>query len=303
MTTGTALSIGNFDGAHAGHVALVRAARDAVGPAGRVVALSFDPHPAAVLHPDRRPERLSLFSQRARWLETAGADQVVALSPTPRLLAQGPREFLADIMAAHRPSVIVEGPDFRFGRDRQGSVQTLLELAPDLGYQAIIVDAVEASLTDGSVVVISSSTIRWLLRQGRVRDAARLLDRPYELIGQVVPGDRRGRRIGMPTANLDHGGCLLPADGVYAGTARRPDGAVFPAAISVGTKPTFGHHPRVCEAHLIGFDGAMDEYGWTMTLHLVDWLRDQITCPDRESLVEQMRRDVDEARTICTAVS
>jgi riboflavin kinase/FMN adenylyltransferase len=158
---------------------------------------------------------------------------------------------------------------------------------------------VEASLSDQHVVRVSSTMVRWLVQRGRMFDAATLLGRPYELIGPVVRGDRRGRTFDVPTANLDHGECLLPADGIYAGTARHENGAAYPAAISVGTKPTFGDRPRSCEAHLIGYDGALDDYGWTLHLEIRSWLRDQIRYDDAGALVRQLKRDISRAAELC----
>ena len=207
MLPSTAVTIGAFDGVHLGHAALVAAARDAVGDRGRVVALCFEPHPMAVLRPDAAPARLSTFRQRSRWLRDAGADEVIPLEPSDSLLGKSPRSFLEWVVAEYACTEIVEGPDFRFGRDRAGSIETLRELAPTLGYRAIEVDAVHGTLTDGSVVKISSSIVRWLVNAGRGRDAARLLGPPYGGGGPVGRGtggcvmrgsDERGRSGSEP---------------------------------------------------------------------------------------------------------
>jgi riboflavin kinase/FMN adenylyltransferase len=272
-------------------------ARSAVGDGGRVVVLAFEPHPLRVLHPSRAPAQLSTFQQRRAWLMEAGADEVVALEPTTEFLSQSPRSFLETVAVQHSAGVIIEGPDFRFGRDRAGSVETLMEHQRPLGYRAIVVDDVEATLTDHSVVRVNSSLIRWMVQHGRLRDAGILLGRPYELACEVVRGDGRGgSELGVATANLDHGAYLLPADGIYAGTATGPDGVTYPAAVSVGTKPTFGEHPRVCEAHLVDYEGGGDGYGWTMRLQLRDWLRDQIAFESVELLIDQLHRDIARVR-------
>jgi riboflavin kinase/FMN adenylyltransferase len=289
---GSAISIGNFDGVHRGHVELIRRARDAVGADGVVIALAFDPHPATVLRPEAHPELLSTFDQRVGWLMEAGADRVEPLVPTPELLAMRPEQFLGMVVDQYAPSVIVEGPDFRFGRGREGSVDTLRQLEATYRYRTIIIDQLEAALSDQTLVDVSSTMLRWLIDRGRVRDAAKLLGRPYQLIGTVVQGEQQGRLLNMPTANLGDNPRLLPADGVYGGEARRPDGAVFPAAISIGTKPTYGARPRVCEAHLIGYEGPLDDYGWTVQLCFCEWIRDQLALPDTDALMAQMQRDV-----------
>ncbi len=299
MSGSTAIIIGNFDGVHVGHMQLVRVARSVVGDDGRVIALSFDPHPLTVLR-GSDPGRLSTMPERTRDLRRAGADDVVALEPTVAFLHQEPEEFLTTIIDPYRPDAIVEGPDFRFGRDREGTVQTLRTLESRHGYRTIVIDPVEMPLTDHSIVTVSSTMIRWLLQRGRIRDAAMLLGRPFELSAQIVPGDRRGREIGTPTANLDHDGRMLPADGIYVGAGRREDDRWYPAAISVGTKPTFGNRPRACEAHLIGYDGPLDDYGWTIRLEITDWLRDQIAFPGVKLLTEQLKRDISRAKELCS---
>jgi riboflavin kinase/FMN adenylyltransferase len=295
----TAISIGNFDGAHVGHAALVSAARMAVGGAGRVVVLAFDPNPLAVLRPESTPPRLSAFVQRVRCLKRLGADEIVPLKPTREFLQQSPEQFIEDCARRWHPSVIVEGADFRFGHHRAGSIETLRQLESRHAYRTIVVDPVEVVLTDQSMVRASSSLARWLVARGRVRDAARVLGRPYEIEAMIAPGDRRGREIGFPTANLQpDADVLLPGDGIYAGIAERDDGERWIAAISVGVKPTFGQHPRVCEAHLLDYHGAMDEYGWSIRLHFTHWLRDQLTFPNTAALIEQLHRDVARTREI-----
>jgi riboflavin kinase/FMN adenylyltransferase len=297
MSAPTAITIGAFDGVHLGHVALIQAARSAVGDEGDVIALAFEPHPLRVVRPRDIPAQLSTFEQRRRWLMQAGADAVVALEPTKELLGRSPRAFLDWLKAEHAPDVIAEGPDFRFGRDRAGNAETLRQHERSHGYRTVIVDNVVAALSDLSVVRVASSLIRWLLRHGRVRDAAHLLGRTYRLECDVVSGDGRGcSELGVATANLDHGGYLLPADGIYTGAATDPDGVTYPAAISVGTKPTFGDNPRVCEAHLLDFEGRTGEYGWTIRLEFHNWLRDQIAYESTGLLIEQIHRDIARVR-------
>jgi len=292
MSSPRAVSIGNFDGVHRGHLALIDAARCAVGREGRVIVLSFDPPPVTVLRPGTMIERLTDFRTRAELLRAAGADEVHRLEPTAHFLSFDVDAFLRWLHDEHRPDFVIEGGDFRFGAKRQGSVTDLRTRGAEFGFRAVIVDAVTVSLMNQQVVKASSSKIRWLLKQGRVADAARVLGRPYELQGDVVQGDQRGRDLGVPTANLESRDLLLPADGIYAGRAVRPDGSAFPAAISVGTKPTFGDWPRTCEAHLIGYDGPLDDYGWEIRLAFTNWMRDQIRFDGLESLAEQIHRDL-----------
>jgi riboflavin kinase/FMN adenylyltransferase len=288
----TSIIVGNLDGVHPGHLALLATARRDAGPGGRVIVLAFDPNPLSILRPDAAPARLTTFEHRTELLLAAGADEVVRLEPAPDLLELSAEDFVARIVEAHQPDAIVEGPDFRFGRGRAGCVETLRSLEAVHGYRTLVIDAVDVTLRDGSVARAGSSLVRWLLRQGRVDDAGCALGRPYELRGNVLRGDARGRDLGVPTANLDPSGCLLPADGIYAGLATVPDGRELPAAISVGTKPTFGARPRACEAHVIGYDAPLDTYGWHLRLRLRHWMRDQVAYRRVEDLVDQLHRDI-----------
>ncbi len=243
----TAITIGNFDGVHAGHRALVAAARALAGVPGRVVALCFDPHPFSVLRPQLAPARLTTFPQREALLRQAGADAVVRLQPTTEFLALSPEQFIRSLIADYHPSAIVEGPDFHFGAGRKGSPATLAALGEGLGFSVQIVPPVEVVLEDQLTARASSTMVRWLLSVGRVADAARVLGRPHALSGMVRQGQRRGRTIGVPTANLE-AEQMLPADGVYAAVATLPDGRRCGAAMNVGTPPTFGalHAPARC---------------------------------------------------------
>ncbi len=298
LAVATAVTIGNFDGVHAGHAALVRRARELVGDRGRVVALAFDPHPAGVLRPGGGPARLTTYARRAELLGALGVDEVVRLDPTRALLGMGADEFVARVVRDWAPDVIVEGRDFCFGRGRSGDVGTLRTLGGVHGFVVEVVDPVRVALTDQSVVVASSSVARWLLEYGRVRDIAVVLGRSYELAGEVVRGDRLGRTIGFPTANID---CETtpPCDGVYAAVATLPDGRRVDAALSVGTRETFDGTDRRVEAFVMGVgeadeDGAlagMAEYGWRLRLELVGWVRDQARFASVDALVEQMGRD------------
>lgn len=298
MTVPTAVTIGNFDGVHLGHAGLVRTAREAVDTgtqAGHVVVLSFDPHPLSVLRPQQAPPRLTNFRQRVQLLIEAGADQVVALTPTRQFLGQTARDFITSLVQSYQPQVLIEGPDFRFGKGREGNIETLADLGRSFGFETVIIDPVRATLLDHTSTIINSSTIRWLIQHGRIGDAGRLLGRSYSIQGTVMKGDQRGRTIGIPTANIDHGDILLPMDGVYAGFAER-DGRRFAAAISVGAKPTFGKHARVCEAHLLEYEGQLDDYGWEITLSFERWIRDQLTYSNVQSLTEQIERDIRQVR-------
>lgn len=308
----TVLSIGTFDGVHLGHQALVEraaaiAARSgaASGTRPRVVVLAFDPNPLEVLAPGQAPARLTTWSHRERHLLTAGADEVVKLAPTRELLAMPAAEFVEHLVRDYRPTAIVEGADFRFGARRAGDVAMLRELGKSHGFDVDVVEQVEVPLIDHTIAPARSTMLRWLIEHGRVGDAACLLGRPYAMAGTVVSGDRRGRTIGFPTANLSSP-CLAPADGVYAGRATLPDGRTLAAAISVGTKPTFGTHARAVEAYLMddtwevearGRSGewqtieGLPEYAWELDLEFLAFVRDQVRFESLDALLAQMDRD------------
>jgi len=289
------VTIGVFDGVHLGHVGMLEAARrTARQMRARVLALAFDPHPAHVLRPDQVPSRLLTWTDKAAFLREAGADDVCRVEPTPSLLGQAPEQFVENLVSARRVRAVVEGPDFRFGQGRRGDADMLRRLGANLGFEACVVEPVQLALHDQLVVTVRSSLVRWLLAHGRVADAARCLGRCYQWQGVVERGEGRGRSIGVPTANVRAVGPdapMTPAEGVYAATAILKDGRAFPAAISVGSKPTFAATATlVVEAHLIGFAGEL--YGEPLKLQFQRWLRDQIRFDAVEPLQAQIGRDV-----------
>lgn len=302
----SAISIGNFDGVHLGHRALVAEARR-LAAGGRAVAVTFEPHPLAVLRPSECPLRLAARGERRRLLLEAGADEVVELEPTPDLLGRDPAEFLAWLRERVPFTAVVEGEDFRFGRGRAGDVAELRRLGGAIGFEVAVVAEITATLADRTVVRASSSMVRWLLRHGRVADAARLLGRPFELVASTEPGDRRGRSIGVPTMNLaraDLAGMQLPADGVYAGEVALPDGSTHAAAISVGRKPTFANaaDEAICEAHLVDVERPLDRYGERIRVAFRRWLREQRRYDSLDALLVQMRLDIERVRAGAEAV-
>ncbi|MCH2140671.1 MAG: riboflavin biosynthesis protein RibF [Phycisphaerales bacterium] len=292
---GTALTIGNFDGVHLGHRSLINVARERVGSQGTVLALTFDPPPAVVLGHADNMDRLATLDRRRTLLKEAGVDEVIICQVDEDWLGQSPSSFLEHVVLPHRPDVVIEGPDFRFGKARSGDIDTLSVFGEAHGFEVCVVPPVTAPLSDLQSAQVSSSLIRWLLKRGRLTDAQRLLGYRWRIEGEVVAGSQRGREIGCPTANLDHGDLVLPADGVYAGVARCEAGT-FSAAVSIGCKPTFEQSPRVLEAHLIGWDGSLDVYGWDLEIEFVTWLRDQARYASVRELMVQIERDLDAVR-------
>jgi len=295
-----AVTIGNFDGVHVGHRSLIHRARELAGPDGRVIAMAFDPHPTATLRPEKAPSRLTTFTQRAKLLQEAGASEVIKLEPTRALLNLEPDAFITQVVQQHQPTWIVEGPDFHFGHRASGTPKTLEILGKAFGFEVVIEPPVEVELLDQSLVRASSTLTRWLISHGRVADAAKVLGRPYALVGTVKQGDQRGRTINVPTANLETQ-CMPPADGVYAAFAHLPDGRSLPAAVNVGTRPTFAGVDRRIEAHVI--DTRLDglEYGWSLELEFISYLRDQVKFDSIERLRAQLQKDCDRAMNLLTS--
>jgi len=293
----TAISIGNFDAVHLGHLALVQAARDMVGPNGHVEIQTFDPPPVSILDPAVKLDRITTFEERSALLLAAGANRVRKIEPTKSLLCQSPEEFIADVMTESSPDVIVEGEGFCFGKNRVGSNETLRDIGKKLGFSVFELEPVLVILGDATSLRASSSEVRSLLKRGRVEDAALMLGREVRCSGIVTKGDQRGREMGIPTANLSQVMTMLPRDGIYAGSAV-VEGELYIAAISVGTKPTFGENERVLEAHLISFDGDLEHYDWPLTVTISHWMREQITFTSIDALRVQIDADIQSTITL-----
>jgi riboflavin kinase/FMN adenylyltransferase len=286
---GGAVTVGNFDGVHRGHAALLAEVRRlALAVRGPAVVLTFDPHPLQLLHPERFMPVLTTPADRAELLQACGADHVLILQTTPDLLRLSAEEFFNRILRRGLDSrALVEGADFRFGRNREGSVETLEALCRQAG---LLFSAVPQVALDG--VPVSSSRVRDALVAGDVRAAAGLLGRPYRLRGTVGTGQRRGQTLGFPTANLEQTRTVVPGDGVYAVRAWVA-GNSWPAAANIGPNPTFGEQARKVEVHLIGFQG--DLYGRELAVDFPDRLRDTRRFAGAADLVQQLRTDVEQA--------
>jgi riboflavin kinase/FMN adenylyltransferase len=287
-----AVSIGNFDGVHRGHSALIAELRrqaDTLG--GPAVALTFDPHPIELLRPTQAPPRLTTTEDRSRLLQQLGADRVLFLRATHELLSLRAVEFFAEMIQKRlQARALVEGTNFGFGRGREGDVTTLAELCKPAGIQLTVVPPV---FLDG--IEVSSSLIRATLATGNVHMVATLLGRPYRLHGLVVSGQRRGQQLGFPTANLEHIQTLVPGDGVYAVRVSH-EGRTWPGAANIGPNPTFGENTLKVEIHLIGFQG--DLYGKPLAIDFVKYLRGTRPFQNVQELVRQLRIDIDQARQI-----
>ncbi len=287
---GCVLTIGNFDGVHRGHQRILSRARALADAGGNpVVALTFEPPPDLVVRPSDAPQRITPHAEKVRLLFAVGADMVVTLKSTPALLEMTPEEFIDQIiMGRIAPRDVVEGPNFFFGHQRAGTISTLRAIGARAGFGVHTVEAVVVELSGGAKQV-SSTLIRRLVAGGGVEDAAELLGRPFTLIGNIVAGEKVGRVLEYPTANIDPHQQVTPPDGVYAGQAFI-EPKKYPAAVSIGCKPTFGSNARTIEANLIGATG--DFYGSEIRLDFLKHLREQKKFDTPEALKEQITKDI-----------
>jgi riboflavin kinase / FMN adenylyltransferase len=285
-----AVAVGNFDGVHRGHASLVAALRTQAAKAGGpAVVLTFDPHPRDLLRPDLAGPPLTTAADRSRLLHEAGASHVVVLHTTHDLLHLTAKEFFAEVLQARLAArALVEGVNFGFGRNREGNIDTLAELCQAARVPLTIVPP---AVIDGGEA--SSSRVRNCLLGGDISEAEKVLGRPYRLHGTTAVGQRRGRTLGFPTANLDPLENLPPGDGVYA-VRVHVRGEVWPGAANVGPNPTFGENVRKVEVHLIDFHG--DLYGQALAVDFIRRLRGVRAFKGADDLIEQLRRDIDEAR-------
>ena len=289
------MTIGVYDGVHVGHRALIA---ETCGVAERLgldtAVLTFDRHPAQLVAPESAPCLLTDLDQKVELLHATGVDTVEVLAFDQQRRKESAEDFVKEVLVERMSAKsVVVGRDFHFGHGRRGNVELLSEMGATLGFEVHGLHLVAGP--DGEVV--SSTRIRGLLGEGHVAGAARLLGRDHEVRGTVVRGDGRARDLGAPTANIAVGADIcLPADGIYAGWHERPSGEVFPAAISLGRRPTF-YGPEgalVLESHLLDFDGEL--YGEPARVRFAKRLRGQERYDDVDELRRQMAADLEQAR-------
>ena len=291
-THDSALTIGVFDGVHRGHRHLIAALVEEARASGLLAGVvTFKNHPVTVLRPGTRVRFLTDVAERSRLLKELGVDFVAAVGFDPALARLSSHKFLRVLVRDLRMRKLVVGPDFAMGRDRDGSVETLPGIASDIGFEFKSVDLV----TDPSGIV-KSTAIRKRIADGEVSGAARLLGRNFSVQGIVVEGQKRGRELGFPTANLDvDSDLIIPSDGIYATWAHLESGSHM-AATSIGLRPTFDDgENRTIEAFLLDF--SEDLYGRTLRLEFVQRLRGEEKYDTVEALLEQMDKDVQQTRT------
>ena len=289
----TLVVIGVFDGVHKGHQQILNRAKELAG-GEKIIALTFDPHPTTVFAPERAPSLLTTLADRVELLKIHNADQVAVIKFTKEFAAVSPEDFVKNVLVdqLEAPKVVV-GKDFTYGYKAAGNIETLRQSGKELGFEVIALD-----LVDEGDHKISSTRIRTYLVEGKVEVARELLSRPHRLDGVVVHGEKRGREIGYPTANLgDLEGQTIPADGVYAGWLTVGIDR-WPAAISIGTNPTFeGVRARQVEAYALDQVG-LDLYDKKATIEFGWRLRDTLKFDGLDPLLEQMAKDCSRAREL-----
>ena len=301
---GAAVTIGVFDGLHLGHRAVIGLVKEIASERGLLSAVvTFDRHPALVVRPTSAPMLLTDLDQKLELLEDTGIDVVVVVTFDDLRSQESPEDFVSEVLVDRLATrAVIVGEDFHFGHQRRGNVPLLRELGDELGFTVEGIELIALDDEPGTDRV-SSTAVRRLLAEGDVAGAARLLGRSHEVRGIVAHGDKRGRELGFPTANVSvPGEILLPADGIYAGWYLRPDGVQHPTAMSIGRRPTFYEqaHASLLECYLIDFDG--DLYDEPAKVRFVERLRGEERFDSVDALIEQMRRDVDAATTILTGV-
>ncbi len=286
---GVVATIGNFDGVHRGHQELVRQVVAAGRQRGLAAwAITLDPHPARILHPENAPPLLTTLEQRLELLAALGLDATLVLPFTPELAHLSPREFVSDVLGGTLSArVLYVGPNFRFGHRQAGDVSVLAELARELGFELHVLPPVVFRRQ-----VVSSTFIRHLIAEGQVDRAGRLLGRPFALTGAIQPGEARGRRVGIPTLNLNPEQGCLPARGVYI-TETSVNQRTYPSATNVGIRPTFDGQQLIVESYLLGFNETLR--GGRVETRFHRRLRDERKFPSPELLRKQIEHDV--ART------
>lgn len=296
--------MGNFDGVHRGHRAVIDNLRRVGADHGLpTVAVTFDPHPLEVLRPESAPELLTPGPIRDDLLAETGIDGLLVLDFTTEFAQQSPGDFVrSTFVRGLEAQAVVVGVDARFGYRNSGDVTTLRDLGERLGFEVLAIDDV------GGEVRWSSTQVREHLRAGRVGEAAQILGRPHRVVGEVVHGHHRGRELGYPTANLASASLgLVPEEGVYAGWLTRVERPVdevdrtMPCAISIGTNPTFGDAERTVEAYVLDRDD-LDLYGEQVMVEFIEHIRPTLKFDSIDALLEAMAKDVARCREILTQI-
>lgn len=308
MTGPGVLTIGNFDGVHLGHQEIIKAVISAAAKSdSEAVAMTFDPHPVAVLHPERTPQVLTPLEMKKNLLAQLGLDRLVIIKDTYKMLTLSPQAFVDEFLCKHiKACAIVEGTDFNFGYGRSGNVETLKQLGQSKGFEVVVVEPRKIKLSHDPAKTVSSTLIRHLLQRGNVTDAAKALGRNYRLIGKVTTGRGKGKEIGFPTANIDPTNQIIPDEGVYAGFVEIGDCIAdvcvsqqsLPAVFSIGRAKTFiTDTPLLIEAHVLDRDIG-DVCGQYLAMDFAKHLRHQQRFDSEKELSTQITKDCKQAKEI-----
>jgi riboflavin kinase/FMN adenylyltransferase len=286
------LTLGNFDGVHLGHQKIFEAVKEeARNIDGEAIVFTFDPHPLQVLAPQSYPPPITPFKKKLMLVNMVGIDVIIVATFDLDLANIMPEMFVKQILVDKiGAKKILVGYNYYFGKDRKGNVEMLIQLGQQCGFEVKVIEAVMVNDT-----LVSSSKIRKLIQGGQMRQAAQLLGRNYRIIGKVIWGTGRGRELGCPTANLEIPNGLYPKTGVYAVEAIVGN-KTYPGVANVGYNPTFGENPLSVEVHILDF--TRDIYGEEIQLIFLERIRDEEVFEDPDSLVRQMRKDIDVARKI-----
>ena len=308
MEKGCVLTIGNFDGVHLGHQEIISLARKLADQRNsELVLMTFEPHPVAILNPEKAPSVLTPMILKKHLLARLGVDCMVILESSYRILNLSPESFVDEfLLKSSGPAVVVEGEDFNFGYGRSGNVRILKELGEKFGFELLIIPGKEIELVDEQNIRVSSTLIRHLLHKGKVADAAQALGRYYRLSGRTTQGKGKGRQLGFPTANIEPVNRIIPAEGVYAGFVEIAETEQqlcqgknkIPAAFSIGRAKTFiSDHPLLVEAHILDKDTG-DLYDKYLAMDFVHFIRHQQKFDSPEQLSAQIAKDCHCAKDI-----
>ncbi len=308
VSRGCVLTIGNFDGVHIGHQQILNTARQTATQKNvELVAMTFEPHPVAILHPEKAPGMLTPLELKIHLLEKLNIDCLIVLKNTTELLNLSSDDFVERFLVKNiQPGVVVEGENFNFGVGRAGNIQTLQKLGAEKGFEVTVVEAKGIELSTGQTVRASSTIIRYMLESGHITDANSVLARSYRLIGKIIPGRGRGKQLGYPTLNMQKPNQVIPAEGVYAGFVQLEedfknacqDSDNIPAVFSIGQAKTFGdEHPLLIEAHILKENFSDSTAGW-MAMDFARHIRSQHKFKTADELAKQIAKDCKKAKQI-----
>jgi riboflavin kinase/FMN adenylyltransferase len=308
ISRGSVLTIGNFDGVHLGHQEILLAAKKvAQKNKTECIAMTFEPHPVAILFPEKAPGVLTPLEIKKHIIAQSGMDCLIVLKDSAELLNLSPEDFVGRFLVENiRPSAVVEGHDFNFGAKRAGNIETLKMLGAKHDFDVSIIEPKEIRLSTGQKVRISSTMIRYMLESGHVADAAVALGRPYRLIGDIIPGRGIGKKLGFPTLNMKKPNQVIPAEGVYAGFVRISETIdniltsieMIPAAYSIGQARTYGDEfPLLIEAHLLK-EKVGNINGRYIAMDFIERIRSQHKFNTPEELSAQIEKDCQNAKEL-----